>query len=315
MKWIKKGHIFTNLKDSYWNQSHAQVPTAIILNEKIRIYYCTRDKYNRSLTTFIDVNKNNPNEILKIKKNPILELGKAGTFDDSGIMPTWVLENKGEIYLFYVGWNTGGTARYRVAHGLAISRDNGETFEKYSNGPILDRSLINPISVSNNCIMKDGDIWKMWYMSYTKWEKHSDMFEPYYVIKYAESEDLIKWNITNKICIDLKDGEGGIARPCVIKDDNLYKMWYSYRNKEKYRINKNASYRIGYAVSTDGLKWNRKDEFSGIGLSKEGWDSEMIAYPNIIDVKDKRYMFYNGNGFGKSGFGYAEIEKNENIDS
>ena len=33
----------------------------------------------------------------------------------------------------------------------------------------------------------------------------------------------------------------------------------------------------------------------------------MICYPNIISVNGKYIMFYNGNGFGESGFGFAEL--------
>ena len=64
----------------------------------------------------------------------------------------------------------------------------------------------------------------------------------------------------------------------------------------------------GYAESNDGLEWKRKDEEVGIETSDNGWDSEMLAYPYIYKHNEKIYMFYNGNGFGKSGFGYAELE-------
>ena len=82
-------------------------------------------------------------------------------------------------------------------------------------------------------------------------------------------------------------------------------MFYSFRNNVNYRSDVNASYRIGYAESTDGLDWTRKDEATGIDRSPAGWDSEMMAYPYVVIHQNKRYLFYNGNGFGKSGFGYA----------
>ena len=147
-------------------------------------------------------------------------------------------------------------------------------------------------------------------MSYTKWDLINDFAEPFYHIKYAESGDGINWDRRNIVCIDFKSSdEGGIARPCVIKENDIYKMWYSYRKFSDYRINKNHSYRIGYAESADGIRWTRKDEDVGIDVSMEGWDSEMIAYPYIYEHKGKKYMFYNGNGFGKSGFGYAVLDK------
>ena len=54
-------------------------------------------------------------------------------------------------------------------------------------------------------------------------------------------------------------------------------------------------------VRSDGL-----DDQAGITLSDEGWDSFMLAYPDVVDVGGHRYMFYNGNGFGQTGFGFAE---------
>jgi hypothetical protein len=82
-------------------------------------------------------------------------------------------------------------------------------------------------------------------------------------------------------------------------------MWYSYRQKRGYRSDKSSSYRLGYAESRDGIKWNRKDDQVGINVSPSGWDSEMIEYPFYYAQNDKEYLFYNGNGFGKTGFGYA----------
>lgn len=288
-------------------QTHAQVPIVDILkNNRFRIYFGTRDAENRTLTTFIEVDSNNPQDILYIHDKPILPLGKRGSFDDSGVMPNWLVNYDGKKYLYYVGWNTSSTVRYRVANGLAISEDNGNTFKKVSEGPIMDRTADDPISVSTNCVLFDNGIWKTWYMSYTKWEFINGISEPFYNIKYAESKDGINWSRKNVICIDFKSpNEGGIARPCVIKEDDFYTMWYSYRDKSDYRKNRKHSYRIGYAESKNGIKWLRKDKEVGIDVSDKGWDSEMIAYAYVYSHKGKKYMIYNGNGFGRSGFGYA----------
>ena len=306
MEWVRRGLIYKPEQKYDWAQSHAQVPTAELLeNNKIRIYFCSRDKNNRSYSSYIESDAKSPERILYKHNKPILKLGKAGSFDDNGIMPTTVIKYQNKIFFYYIGWNTGNTARYRVAHGLAISDDNAKTFLKVSEGPIMDRSMTDPISVSNHSIIIENGIWRMWYMSYTKWEKFNNFYEPYYIIKYAESKDGIIWSPKGNICIDLKnENEAGIARPYVLKENGIYKMWYSYRNKSNYRKSKKDSYRIGYAESKDGLKWERKDNLFSIGLSPSGWDSEMIAYPNIYKTGNKKYLLYNGNGFGQSGFGY-----------
>ena len=80
-------------------------------------------------------------------------------------------------------------------------------------------------------------------------------------------------------------------------------MWYCYRGQKEIK-----TYRIGYAESKGGLVWERKDELAGIDVSASGWDSECICYPYVFDYNNERYMFYNGNGYGKSGFGLAILE-------
>jgi predicted GH43/DUF377 family glycosyl hydrolase len=311
MKWQKKGLIFAVDNNYDWMVSHAQVPLVDKVSEDIlRIYFGTRDSQNRTLTTFIEVEADNPQNILYIHDKPILSLGRLGCFDDSGVMPSDIISYDGKKYFYYLGWNVGSSVRYRVANGLAISKDNGGTFKRVSEGPIMDRSIVDPIAASTQCVLVENSIWKTWYMSYVKWEIVNGLTEPFYHIKYAESKDGINWERKGIVCIDFKsDNEAGIARPFVIKENDRYKMWYSYRTAENYRTNKAQSYRIGYAESSDGINWIRKDEETGIDRSEEGWDSEMLAYPYVYEHKGKKYMLYNGNEFGKSGFGYAVLDK------
>jgi len=186
-----------------------------------------------------------------------------------------------------------------------------QKFKKKSSGPIMDRSIFDPCGCATPYIIFEDGIYKMWYASFTKWELINGDAEPFYRIAYAESRDAIHWNPQNQICIDFNEDEGGIVRPSVMKINSTYYMWYSVRKNTNYRNQLDSSYRIGFAFSNDGVKWKRNDKNVGIDLSQEGWDSEMICYPNVFHYKDKLYMFYNGNGFGQSGFGYAELELNE----
>jgi predicted GH43/DUF377 family glycosyl hydrolase len=134
--------------------------------------------------------------------------------------------------------------------------------------------------------------------------------EPRYHLKYAESLNGIDWDRKGVVAIDYKsDDEAGIVKATVIKEEDKYRMWYSYRNFLNYRTDVNNSYKIGYAESDNGVDWMRKDHEAGMSPSADGWDAEMVAYPHVIKVKEKLLMFYNGNGFGKTGFGYAELIK------
>ena len=314
MRWIKKGLLFCPDNNFEWMVSYAQIPLAEKIDEdKLRIYFSSRDGKGRSHPTYIEVDIENPQNILHVNDKPILPLGDLGTFDDNGIVGSWIVNYRNRNYFYYYGWNPQVTVSYRLSIGLAISEDGGKTYSKYSSGPICDRSLNEPYFNSAPCVLLENKIWRMWYVSCTQWKIVNDWPEPYYHVKYAESSDGISWEKKGIVCIDYKSSDEAIGRPCVYKENGKYKMFYSYRNMENYRADSAKSYRLGYAESDDGISWIRKDQEAGIGLSDEGWDSEMIAYCHIYEHKDKKYMLYNGNGFGRSGIGYAILEeKNKN---
>lgn len=311
-KWNKKGLIYVPDGTLDWSLSHAQVPVAEYLKDenRIKIYFSTRDKNSRSRPGFIIVDADDPKKILEIGKQPILSLGEIGTFDDSGVMPSWIVDRgNNEKWLYYIGWNVRNTIPYHNSVGLAISKDGGQSFTKFSNGPLWERDYKEPHYSGTSCVLFDNGIWKNWYLSCTEWKVVNGKSEPRYHIKYAESLNGIDWVRNGDIAIDYLDlEEAGIVKASVIKENEKYCMWYSYRSFKDYRVNKENSYRIGYAESMDGIKWLRKDNSSGIVRSDDGWDSKMIEYPHVVSVKDKILMFYNGNGFGASGFGYAELE-------
>jgi hypothetical protein len=310
MRWQKRGLIFKPEHNHDWMVSHATLPIVDVLSsERLRIYFGVRDVKGRSQTTFLEVNAENPQQILYLHNKPILALGNLGTFDDNGIMPSWLVNYGQDKYLYYIGWNPQVTVSYRLSIGLAVSEDGGTRFEKYSEGPICDRDLNEIYFNTAPCVMIDGGIWRMWYISCTGWQIINNYPEPSYHVKYAESPDGIHWHRTGHVCIDYDEFTKAIGRPCVFFSDGIYKMFYSYRSTDAYRTNPEQSYRLGYAESSDGISWLRKDHETGIALSKDGWDSEMIEYCYILRYNNKTLLFYNGNGFGKSGFGYAILEE------
>ena len=268
---------------------------------------------NISHIGFIDVNPDTPTEILNFCEKPILYPGELGTFDDCGVMPSHVIKVGDEYWMYYLGWNVRNTIAYHNSIGLAISKDECQTFQRYSQGPLFDRNYKEPYYSAMPYLIQDNDKWHMWYMSNTKWEIINGKSEPYYHIKYASSNNGIDWHRDGEVSIDYMNSEEcGIARPCVIKCDNGYQMWYSYRGLKNYRTDKNNSYKIGYAESLDGRNWHRFDDQVGIKRSNKGWDSQMIEYPFIYMHKNKIYMLYNGNKFGETGFGYAKADININ---
>jgi hypothetical protein len=306
MKWVKKGLVFAPSNDSEWLVSHASVPVAESLDDNtLRIYFAGRDQKERSHLLCIDVAADNPRRILASPDRPLLPLGKLGTFDESGIMPSWIVSKGGKRFLYYIGWNRQVTVPYRLAIGLAVADKDRGTFTKYCDGPVSDRAIDEPYFNTAPCVRYEDGSWKMWYVSCTGWTIVNDHPEPHYHIKYAESRDGLAWTKTGRVCIDYDDFAQAIGRPCVFVQKKTYKMLYSYRSIKAYRSDRNSSYRLGYAESTDGISWQRKDHEVGIERSESGWDSEMIEYCHVHEHQGVRYLFYNGNGFGATGFGYA----------
>lgn len=311
MRWAKRGLIYVPSGDWWWSRSHAYVPTAEVLEDEgiIRVYFASWDENQIGRIGYVDLDIDDSKRILYLTKEPVLDIGEIGTFDDCGVGPSCVLNVGDKKYLYYYGFQrTEKEAVHMVFAGLAISDDGGKTFRRFSQVPILDRTPDEPFLRSSVSVIVEDGLCRMWYTSALKWfdlgvnPLFSKTRYPIYVIRYTESADGIRWSGKSHICVDFKtDDEFGLGRPWVIKNDGVYRMWYSIRSKIR-------PYRIGYAESKDGLNWVRKDNEVGIEASETGWDSEMICYPCVVDVKDKRYMFYNGNRHGQSGFGYAELE-------
>jgi hypothetical protein len=304
--WEKQGLIFCPDNNFKWMRTHAQCPIAYkTTDELIRVFFSTRDKDNISRPIFVELNTNNICEINYIHNKPLMDPGCAGAFDDGGVMPSVFVKKNKCLYMYYMGWSRQVVVPYKVTIGLAVSYDDGLTFERKHEGPILNSSICDPFFVSSPFVMIENEVWKMWYISCTEWKIINGKREPVYLIKYAESHNGIEWKPSSEICIDYKYEGEALARPWIIKENTLYKMWYSTRGSIDYRSSLGQNYTIGYAESLDGKKWKRKDSEAGIDASVSGWDSEMIAYGSIFAHNDKTYMLYNGNGFGRSGFGCA----------
>jgi hypothetical protein len=301
MKWTKKGLIFSPEGQHEWVMSHAMLPIADRIDGDLyRIYFSGRDRENRSLTGYVEVDMRDPSRILRLAKEPVLGLGELGAFDDNGVSPTWLMNKGDEKYLYYFGWNKGSLVRAAEVSGLAISQDGGLTFQRYSRAPVIDRTDAEPFQILViSCIMIENGTWRMWYDSADRWLSPE---LPRYNIKYAESSDGIHWTRKGIVSVTYKaDDESRVSRASVIKEDGVYKMWLCFAMGK-------GGYRMGYAESGDGIRFERMDDKAGIGLSESGWDSEMICYPHVFFHDGQKVMLYNGNGYGRTGFGYAVME-------
>jgi hypothetical protein len=299
MMWQKLGLIFKATGEQEWMRSHASAPLALCLGGDLyRVYFATRDDGNRSHIGFVEFDINVPHEILKVSSEPVIAPGPLGHFDDHGVFASSIVRREQKLLMYYIGFCPGARRPlYYAAIGLAESEDGGKSFKKMFRSPIMARSEHDPCLVTGPSVMLDQGVWRMWYVSGFKWLEEAGELHSYYHIKYAESTDGIEWRRDGLVCIELRPGERNISRPCVYKDGDGYRMWYSY--------NVGEGYRIGCAESADGYAWTRRDDEAGIELSESGWDSKALAYPFVVNHGGEKFMFYNGNEFGKDGLGMA----------
>lgn len=301
MQWKKLGRIFVAQGQRNWIHSHTQMPVCLYLYGDIyRIYFGTRNANNQPSVGFIEINIKQPQKILKISEDSVLGPGPLGYFDDNGLYPGSIVEYEGKLWMYYMGRSNGVDGLYYMAIGLAVSIDNGKTFVRYSDAPIMSRSEYDPWMVSTPFVLKESSQWRMYYLSGIECKRVNSKLSSFYNIKYAESQDGLHWIRHGHVAIDFTNGETNIAAPCVLKSSDLYEMWFCSSSS--------TGYRIGYATSPDGLIWHRNDGKIGIALSTSGWDSEAMAYPHVFFHKKRKYMIYSGNSNGKAGIGLARLE-------
>lgn len=301
-KWQKKGRIFAPNGDHWWARSHTHLPTVEVIDDRlIRVYFAGLDEDKFGRIGFVDLAIDDPTRILAIPTEPILDLGNLGAFDDSGSVPSCMVTIEGTRHLYYIGFQRAERVPYMLFTGLAIEESPG-SFVRYSQTPILDRTPSEPFSRSAPFVMQDDGVLKMWYWSCRHWINDQHGVHYSNVIRYATSADGISWEVHPHVCVSPNEpDEYSIGRPCVVRDRDRYRLWYSARSFSKL-------YTIGYAESADGIYWERRDSEAGISISDNGWDSEMVCYPYVVEIRGQLHMFYNGNGHGASGFGYAVLE-------
>lgn len=302
MIWKKQGLVVPAPPPMPWAASHASLPVVHEADDGLmRLFFSTRDEQGRSHVAAGDVRATERGlEVLAYAPEPVIAPGPLGAFDDAGATSASIVESSGRLYQYYSGWSLGVSVPFYFFVGCAISDDGGATFVKASRAPVLERDEVDPFLTASPWVLIEGGTWRMWYVSGTGWQLHEGRPRHRYHIKYAESSDGLQWHRQGHVCIDYRDErEYAIARPCVIRDGGLYRMWFSSRGD---------TYRLGYAESADGLSWERKDEEAGLEPSASGWDSEMIAYPCVFERDGARHLLYNGNGYGATGIGHAIAE-------
>ncbi len=303
-EWTKKGLVFETARQGVggWMRHSALTPTPYRLDDElIRVYAGFRDAAGVSRIGYVDVRADDPATVVRVSAEPVLDIGRAGCFDDNGVILGDLVDAPGGLYLFYVGFQHVARAKFLAFTGLAVSGDGGNNFRRTQETPILDRAPgRSTIGAVHSAIHENGR-WRLWYAVGDDWEDIGGRPFPRYHIRHAETADLAAIPRADRVCLRPRDTEYRIGRPRVYRFGGRYVMYFT-------RGNRAGEYFPGVAVSDDGIAWERHDELLGIALSARGWDSRTLCYPALIRRRDKLLMFYNGNDMGMDGFGVAEAE-------
>jgi hypothetical protein len=298
MTWRKLGRIYAPAGGAPWMRSHASNPVAEwIANSRFRVYFSSRDDRNRSSIGVVEIDLDDLAASPRQAETLVLSPGGPGAFDDSGVSIGSIVPVGESRYLYYMGWHLPGVLPWQNAIGLAVSDGPGEPFRRVSPGPVVALNAGDPLSLSYPWVSHDEGRFRMWYGSHTAWGPDRDDMR--HLIKYAESQDGLEWDRRGVAIGFDRPGEYAICRPSVVRDGRGCRMWFSARGQ---------AYRIFEAESLDGTLWTRSAANPALDISKDGWDSGMVEYPCVFDHQGTRYMLYNGNGFGMTGFGLAVLE-------
>ena len=304
MEWKRLGLVYARMpsKDDEWWHSHTMAPTALLLDEgTIRVYVGAWDRSGISRIGWIDLDSRRPANVLGISAEPVLDIGRPGTFDENGVFPGHVCQVDKQIRLYYTGFQLG----YKVPHfnfgGLALSQD-GEQFARYSEAPILDRADEGLCVRAGQSIIEDGDGFLMSYSAGSNWVTTGGKLRPSYDVYVQRSIDGISSQRSGK-CIVRHDPltEHGLGRPQLVRIHGELYVFYTRRIL-------GMKYLFGCARHT-ASGWIRQDDRIMVGHSVDGFDSEMVYFPSVLHVPhtEKTYLFYSGNGFGKTGMGVCEL--------
>jgi hypothetical protein len=297
--WRRLGRLALDTSRAGWAATHAALPVVEPLGgDRFALYLSLRDRDGRARIGRSVLTMSDTPRLDALDPNPVLDLGPLGAFDDSGVTTSCLVTSGRDRFLYYTGWSRGVTVPFYLAASVAISQDEGP-FERWSLAPLLERSAVDPFLTASPFVLVGHGRWRMWYVSATEWRQIESGPRHYYHIRYAESDDGLQWRRDGQVSVDYETpDEHAFARPWVMHDADLYRMWFAVRGDR---------YRIALAESHDGVSWTRRDAL-GLTAGPDEWESEMVEYPCVFDWDGRRFMLYNGNDYGRSGVGLAVLE-------
>ena len=304
--WRRVGLVVEPQKMGQWWYSHASYPTAFSRADGlVDIYFSVRDTKNIGSVARLTIELTGDQfKVVDGPVGPLLSSATRGAFDADGVSVTSLVERNGTIIAYYLGWSVGVSVPFTNFIGIAVQEEGrGQQFHRISLAPSIGRSAIDPYSLGYPWVIWKDNAYRMWYGSHLFWGEEGLAME--HVIKDAISSDGLNWTATGNIAVSLDPGdpkEFAVSRPCVIvESDGSMSMWFARRC---------PGYELAFATSNDdGRSWRRHKNAITWADEPMSWDNVEQTYPCVFDHGGRRYMLYNGNGYGRSGFGLAILEK------
>lgn len=318
MRWRKQGRIFDPARHGLpaGCVGFAQSPQALVFDDFVRVYFSTRSvdpangKY-LSRVAFVDLGTD-LRTVLRVSGREVMPLGGLGTFDEHGIFPFSPVRHGERLLAYTTGWSRRVSVSVDTAIGLAVSHDAGLSFQRLGEGPVLAASLHEPCLVGDGFVRVVDGVFHMWYIFGTGWKRYASDAAPdrTYKIGHAVSQDGISWDKeeARQIVADRLGPDESQALPTVVRIGARHHMFFCYRESFDFRRTAGRGYRIGHAWSDDLSNWTRDDAHPLLEGTPGDWDSEMQCYPHVFECEGRVCLLYNGNEFGRHGFGLAELE-------
>jgi len=278
------------------------LPTAFLLSAGVvRVLVAFMDASGMGRIGHVDVDAANPTRVVGVSERPALDLGRAGTFDEHGVSPLCVVRADSVLYMYYAGWQRSPSVRYFLFTGLARSDDDGASFARVSEAPVLDRCDGELLVRTGGFTFRHGERWIFAYMGGSGQMQVAEKATPTYDMMTLSSRSPLAWaGRGNVALVPRRPHEFGFGRPWVISEAGRCRMWLSVRSAAH-------GYGLTYAESPDGTSWERHDDALRFVGPDEGWDSQTKSFAAVVDTSAGRFMFYNGNGYGATGFGVAKL--------
>lgn len=282
-----------------WESSGVFGPSVLFEPGRYRMWY---EGFDGGILRIGYAESSDGNTWNKSPMNPLPMGGPSGSWDIAVAHPRVVRAGAG-LQMLYVGCESGSCGPgARV--GLAFSTD-GLSWTKHPNNPILSAGQTgawdDALVAMSVFLPRPGGF----DILYTGAPGGIGLATAAYAERFVRAPGNPLINLGPLGSWD----DAGIRMPTVVRHDGLYRMWYSGLDGNNARI--------GYAFSSDGLRWTKPllglHAYAGslgtnivLDLAADGrWDDADLLSPTVIWDGSLYQMWYTGSDGGAARIGHA----------